>query len=67
MPPPDTLTEAELPALARLIGLPLDPAHLPGVAANLRLAAAMAKLVESLPLAPADEPAPVFRAGRAAP
>lgn len=67
MTPPDALAEADILALARLLGLPLDPQHLPGVAANLRLAGGMARLLESLPLAPSDEPAPVFRAGRAAP
>lgn len=45
---------------AALVGLPLDARHLPGVAQNLRIAARMAALVESMPLAPADEPAPVF-------
>ncbi|MCX8134694.1 MAG: DUF4089 domain-containing protein [Roseococcus sp.] len=49
---------------AAAIGLPLDPAHLPGVAMNLGLAARMAALVETLPLGPAAEAAPVFVAGR---
>jgi hypothetical protein len=52
---------------AALVGLPLDPRHLPGVAANLRSAARMAATVEGLPLKPVDEPAPVFVAGRDAP
>jgi len=54
-------------AAAAVVGLPLDPRHLPGVAANLALAARMAKLVEAMPIGPADEAAPVFVAGRAAP
>jgi hypothetical protein len=52
---------------AALLGLPLDPAHLPGIAANLRVALRMAQIVEEMPLTPADEPAPVFVAGRATP
>lgn len=52
---------------AALVGLALDPRHLPGITANLRLAARMAAAVEGLPLTPADEPAPVFVAGRDAP
>jgi len=59
--------EAYARAAAAAIGLPLDPRHLPGVAANLRIAARMAALVEEAPLGPADEPAPVFVAGREAP
>lgn len=59
--------EAYAKAVTAAIGLPLDPRHLPGVVANLRLAARMAVLVEALPLGPADEAAPVFVAGREAP
>ncbi|MBU8543789.1 MULTISPECIES: DUF4089 domain-containing protein [Roseomonadaceae] len=45
---------------ARLIGLEIAPAHLPGVVANLQLAAQMAALVQGWPLDITDEPAPVF-------
>ena len=48
---------------ARLIGLPLAPEHLPGVARNLALAAAQAALLGAAPLSAEDEPAPVFRPG----
>jgi hypothetical protein len=65
--PPAFDAEAYARAAAAALGLPLDGRHLPGVAANLRLAARMAAAVEELPLAPADEPAPVFVAGRDAP
>jgi hypothetical protein len=65
--PPDFDAEAYARAAAPLLGLPLDPADLPGVVANLRLAARMAALVQGLPLAPADEPAPVFVAARDTP
>ncbi len=51
------------PQAAAAIGLPLHPAHLPGVLMNLALAKRMAALVESVPLTPQDEPAPVFAAG----
>lgn len=52
--------EAYARQAAALIGLPLAPEHLPGVARNLALAAQMAAIVEALPLGVADEPAPVF-------
>jgi hypothetical protein len=70
MTPPDRPpfdAEAHARAAAALVGLPLDPAHLPGVVANLHVAARMAALVEAVPLTVADEPAPVFVAARAAP
>jgi hypothetical protein len=69
-PPPDIPTfdaEAYAREAAALLGLPLDARHLPGIAANLRLAARMAATVEALPLKPNDEPAPVYVAGRDAP
>jgi hypothetical protein len=69
MTPPPTGFDAEAyaRAAAAAIRLPLDARHLPGVATNLRLAARMAAAVEQVPLTPADEMAPVFAAGRAAP
>ena len=51
------------PQVAAALGLPLHEAHLPGVLMNLALAKRMAALVEGVPLAPHDEPAPVFVAG----
>jgi hypothetical protein len=65
--PPPFDAEAHARATAAAIGLALDPAHLPGVVMNLRLAARMAAMIEAMPLTPADEPAPVFVAGRDAP
>jgi hypothetical protein len=59
--------EAHARAVAATIGLPLHPAHLPGIVMNLTLAARMAALVESVPVTPAEEAAPVFVAGREAP
>ena len=48
-------------ATAALLGLPIAPAHRPGVVAYFELAAAMAERVMGLPLAETDEPAEVFR------
>lgn len=63
------MTEDEAAAYLReaaaAIALPIDPAHAPGVVANLRLAARMAALVEGRPLDVTQEPAPVFNPGRA--
>jgi hypothetical protein len=68
MSPPDPApfdAESYAKSVAMLIGLPLDAAYLPGVVANLELAARMAATVGAAKLTPADEPAPVFVAGRA--
>ena len=46
---------------AAVIGLPLDPAHRPGVILNLQRIAEMAALVMAFPLPEETEPAPVFR------
>jgi hypothetical protein len=48
-------------AAAGLIGLPIDPAHRPGVILNFERIAQMAALVMEFPLTDSDEPAPVFR------
>ena len=53
--------EAYVDAAAALIGLPLDPAHRPGVVLNLERIAQMAALVMEFRLPDAAEPAPVFR------
>ena len=63
----DTASEAYATSVAAAIGLPLDPRHLPGIAMNLALAARMAAILEAVPIAPAEEAAPVFVAGRDAP
>jgi hypothetical protein len=54
-------------ATAAAVGLPLDPRHLPGVVANLTLAARMAGIVEEMKISLPDEAAPVFVAGREMP
>ena len=48
-------------AAAAQIGLPLDPAHRPGVILNLERIAEMAGLVMAFALPEETEPAPVFR------
>jgi hypothetical protein len=53
--------EVYVDAAAALIGLPLDPAHRPGVILNMQRIAEMAGLVMAFPLPEETEPAPVFR------
>jgi hypothetical protein len=45
---------------ARFLALPLDPAHLPGIAANLALLQSHAARILALDLPSETEPAPVF-------
>ncbi len=52
--------EIYVDAAAVLIGLPLDPAHRPGVILNMQRIAEMAVLVMTCPLPDETEPAPVF-------
>lgn len=56
--------EAYAKQAAAAVGLPMNPAHLPGIAMNLALAARMAGLIGQMKLTPADEAAPVFIAGK---
>jgi hypothetical protein len=58
--PPEPDLETYAKQAAALIGLRLDPRHLPGVVQNLRVAARAASVVDSVALGPTDEPAPVF-------
>ena len=53
--------ETYVDAAAVLIGLPIDPAHRPGVVLNLQRIAQMAALVMEFPLPDESEPAPVFK------
>jgi hypothetical protein len=53
--------EAYVEGAAALIGLPIDPAHRPGVIVNFERLAQMAALVMEFPLPDEAEPAPVFR------
>ena len=58
--PPPFDADAYVEQASRLVGLEVAEAFRPGVAANIALIARMADLVMGLPLATADEPAPVF-------
>jgi len=53
--------EAAVDAAAALLGLPLEPAHRPGVLTYFALAAQMAKVVLAVPLSPHDETGALFR------
>ena len=57
---PDFDPEAYAKQAAAAIGLPLHPAHLPGITMNLALAKRMAGFIEQMKLSPADEAAPVY-------
>jgi len=59
MPDPIDI-EAYVDAAAQLVGLPLDPAHRPGVVLNLGRIAEMAVLFIEFPLPEETEPAPVY-------
>jgi hypothetical protein len=52
--------KAYVDAAAKLIGLPIDPAHRPGVILNLERIAQMAALVMAFDLPEETEPAPVY-------
>ena len=52
--------EAYADAAAALVGLPLAPAHRPGVVLNLERIAQMAALVMEFALPEETDPAPVF-------
>jgi hypothetical protein len=57
---PEFDPEAYAKQAAAAIGLPLNPAHLPGITMNLALAKRMAGLIEQMKLSPTDEAAPVY-------
>lgn len=57
---PDFDPETYAKQAAAAIGLPLHPAHLPGIAMNLAVAKRMAGLIEQMKLSPADEAAAIF-------
>jgi len=47
--------------LAAAIGLPIDPAHRPGVVANFGRLLAQGDIVMGVDVLPETEPAPIFR------
>ncbi|CAN5134108.1 hypothetical protein BH10PSE13_BH10PSE13_11860 [soil metagenome] len=55
------MTTDEVNLLARMAGLVIDPAHLPGVARNLDLLLAQTDLLFDPPVDPLVESAPVYR------
>ncbi|NMJ43577.1 DUF4089 domain-containing protein [Roseomonas sp. JC162] len=59
-PDPEALIAALLPAT----GIPLDPAWRAAVAANLRVAGAIATVLQAFSLPDSTEPAPVYEPGR---
>jgi hypothetical protein len=61
MPDQSFDAEAYVDAAAAIIGLPIDPAHRPGVILNLERIAQMAASVLAFELPEGTEPAPVFR------
>jgi len=54
--------EEEVEVLARLAGLSIDPAHLPGVVMNLGVLKGQAALLFDQPISALIEPAPVYPA-----
>lgn len=60
MPETDGLSEDIVMALAVAAGMPIAPAHLPGVTLNLDRLLVQARLIMAVPLGIADEPAPIF-------
>jgi hypothetical protein len=55
------LDEGDVERLARMAGLTIDPAHLPGVIRNLGILLDQAALLMDPPIDPVVEPAPIFR------
>ena len=60
MPPDDAEFAAYVDAAAELIGLEIDPAHRPGVIANMARNAQMAAFVMAGPVELDGDAAPVF-------
>jgi hypothetical protein len=58
----DNLTDTWITSSAALLKLPLDPAWLPSIRANVEVTFRLAKLVDDVPLPDEAEPAPVFEA-----
>lgn len=55
------VSDEDVAALARVAGLTIDPAHLPGVRMNLSVLLGQAALFLDPPMPPIIEPAPVYR------
>jgi hypothetical protein len=57
----DPAVASAVDAAAALLGLPIDPAHRPGVLRYWAMAASMARIVSAVPLGRDDESGAVFR------
>jgi hypothetical protein len=57
---PDTSLDDYIAATARVLDLPVDPAWLPSVRANLELTLRLAAVVAEFPLPDEADAAPVF-------
>jgi hypothetical protein len=55
------MTDEDVERLARMAGLVIDPAYLPGVTRNLEVLLAQAALLMAPPLPAEIEPAAIFR------
>lgn len=55
------MMEDEIALLARMAGLAIDPAHLPGVTRNMAILLAQAASLAEVPVDAMVEPATVFR------
>jgi hypothetical protein len=58
----EDLTDTWITSSAALLKLPLDPAWLPSIRANVEVTFRLAKPVDDFPLPDEAEPAPVFEA-----
>jgi hypothetical protein len=58
----DAALDAFIEAGARMMGLPLDPAWMPAIRANLKVTLAHGATAGSFPLPDEAEQAPVFKA-----
>lgn len=56
------IDERDVETLARMAGLKINPAHLPGVTNNLRTLLDQAALLVTPPIVAETEPAAVYRA-----
>jgi len=56
------IDERDVETLARMAGLKIDPAHLPGVTSNLRTLIEQAELLMTPPIAGETEPAATYHA-----
>jgi hypothetical protein len=56
------IEEEDVERLAKVAGLSIDPAHLPGVLTNMRILLAQADYLMTPPIAAEVEPAAVYRA-----